>query len=30
MQEIEATITMLELEGLIEVLPGNQIKVKEE
>lgn len=29
MQEIEATITMLELEGLIEVLPGNQIKAKE-
>lgn len=30
MQEISAILTMLELEGLIESLPGNEIKIKEE
>lgn len=29
-QEISTILTMLELEGLIELLPGNEIKVKEE
>lgn len=30
MQEISAIVTMLELEGLVENLPGNEIKIKEE
>lgn len=30
MKEISVILTMLELEGLIESLPGNEIKVKEE
>lgn len=30
MQEISSILTMLELEGLIENLPGNEIKIKEE